>query len=133
MTSLDFIKYAENAGVYIEYGNLNKNGSCALFFGNDLYVVGLDDREMNEAERKSHLAHEIGHCETGAFYDLYSPLDNRAWDEHRANVWAIKKLLPKEELQQAFEQGLVEVWQLAEHFDVTEDLVHFACEYYFQK
>ena len=132
-TSLDLLTYAEDKGIHVEYGDLGKTGSCALFLGDDLYVVGLDDGDMTEARRRTHLAHEIGHCETGAFYDLYSPIDNRAWDEHRANVWAIKKLLPKEELQQAFEQGLVEVWQLAEHFDVTEDLVRFACEYYFER
>lgn len=132
-TSLDLLTYAEAKGIHIEYGELKQNGSCALFLCRDLYIIGLDDSDMTEAQRRSHLAHEIGHCETGAFYDLYSPLDNRAKDEHKANVWAIKKLLPKEELNKAFKRGIVEVWQLAEHFDLTEDIICFACKYYLNK
>ena len=133
ITSLDLLCYAESKGIYVEYGNLHQTGSCAVFIDNRIYVVGLDDGDMTEAQLRTHLAHEIGHCEAGAFYDKNSPLDNRAKDEHKANVWAIKKLLPKEELQQAFRQGLVEIWQLAEHFDLTEDIIRFACRYYFNK
>ncbi len=122
---------AETKGIFIEDMPLPETGSMTVRMGKELYIIGIDCRDMTEAQQRTHLAHEIGHCETGAVYNIDIPLETRSRCEFKANKWATKKLLPKEELQQAFEQGLVEVWQLAEHFEVTEDLVRFACEYYF--
>ena len=133
MTSLDLLKYAEEKGIYVEYSKLESSGSCSVCISNDLYVIGLDEREMTEAEKRVRLAHEIGHCETGAFYNMYSPIDSRKKDEYTANEWAVKKLLPKKELSSAFKRGLTEVWQLAEEFSVTEDLVRLACRVYFNR
>ena len=123
---------AEAKGIFIEDLSLPETGSMTVRMG-AIYIIGIDTGDMTEAQHRTHLAHEMGHCETGAVYDIAVPLETRSRCEFRANKWAIKKLLPKEELEQAFRQGLVEIWQLAEHFDVTEDLVRFACEYYFNK
>ena len=65
-------------------------------------------------------AHELGHCETGAFYNRYAARDIRQKHENRANKWAYKKLVPEDELKQAFLQGYHEPWELAEYFGVTE-------------
>lgn len=124
---------AENKGIYIEERNLDKIGSLTVRLYDEIYIIGIDTREMTEAQERTHLAHEMGHCETGAVYDERVPLETRGRCERKANVWAIKKLLPKKELQKAFKEGLVELWQLAEEFNVTEDLVRFACKYYFNK
>ncbi|MBR5515419.1 MAG: ImmA/IrrE family metallo-endopeptidase [Clostridia bacterium] len=131
MTSLDLLKYAEEKGIIIEYASLPQTGSCAVDL-DSCYVIGIDDKEMTEAEKKAHLAHEIGHCETGAFYNMYSPLDNRAKNEYKANSWAIKKLIPKKKLISAFKKGLTESWQIAEELSVTEDNVRFAYTFYFE-
>lgn len=50
--------------------------------------------------------------------------------EERADRWAIRTLLPAQELCTALENGLVELYQLAEHFGVTEELVLRAFAYY---
>lgn len=42
----------------------------------------------------------------------------------------MQKLMPSDELLQAVQNGCVEVWELAEYFDVTEDFVRRACEIY---
>lgn len=86
---------------------------------------------MTESEKNNRILHELGHCATGAFYHAYSPLETRSRCEHKAKRWAIKKAVPKGRLLTAFKRGYVEVWQLAEYFNVDEPLIKFACEYYF--
>ena len=76
------------------------------------------------------LAHELGHCVTGSFYNRYSEFDVIAKHERRADKWAIKKLIPEDELNDAFEHGIVEPWDLAEYFNVTEDFIIKAVEFY---
>lgn len=75
-----------------------------------------------------HLAHEIGHCETLAFYNAYSPLEIRERHESRANRWAVSKLVPVRELTEALKNGINEIWDLAEFFNVTEDFMRKAIE-----
>ena len=75
------------------------------------------------------LAHELGHCETGAFYNEYSKFDIRAKHERRANKWAIKKLIPEDELKEAC-TFCYNRYELAEHFGVTEDFMQKALDYY---
>ena len=76
------------------------------------------------------LAHELGHCETGAFYNRYAARDIRQKYENRANKWAYKKLVPQDELAEACLQGYREPWELAEYFGVTEDFLRGALKYY---
>lgn len=82
------------------------------------------------AQERVHLAHELGHCETGSFYNLYSPLDIREKQEKRADFWAVRRLVPAEEFRFALSRGVVEIWELAEYFDVTEDFIRKAVEIY---
>ncbi len=92
--------------------------------------IGIDRRKMTEAEKTVYMAHEMGHCMTGSFYNRYSRFDVISRHEYRANKWAIKKLVPEDELIEAFENGIIEIWELAERFDVTEDFMKKACEFY---
>ncbi|MBQ8574792.1 MAG: ImmA/IrrE family metallo-endopeptidase [Clostridia bacterium] len=85
---------------------------------------------LDSSEEAVLLAHELGHCVTGSFYNLYSDFDIVAKHELRADKWAIKKLVPKDELNNAFEHGIVEPWDLAEYFDVTEDFIIKAVKFY---
>lgn len=101
---------------------LFKDGSCS---------VAIDPfRLTSEADEKVKLGHELGHCLTGAFYNRYSDFDLRQRHEIRADRWAIKKLIPKDELVKAYCQGCIEAWQLADYFGVTEDFVYKALEAY---
>jgi len=93
--------------------------------------IGMDPfRIETTAQERVHLAHELGHCETGAFYNVYSSLDVREKQETRANVWAVTHLVPADEFMKALYNGIVEVWELAEYFDVTEDFIRKAAEIY---
>ncbi len=101
---------------------MNNDGSCA---------VAIDPFGLNSTkDEKIRLAHELGHCVTGSFYNRYSDFDIKARSEYKADKWAIKKLIPKDELQAAFEQGYIEPWDLAEYFNVTEEFIIKAVNYY---
>ncbi len=101
---------------------MNNDGSCA---------VAIDPFGLNSTkDEKIRLAHELGHCVTGSFYNRYSDFDIKAKSEYKADKWAIKKLIPKDELQAAFEQGYTEPWDLAEYFNVTEEFIVKAVNYY---
>lgn len=128
-TSSDLIVLCEKKNIGVDFVHLPCNGSVSVEIG-DICYVGIDDSQMTEAERKVHLAHEIGHCETASFYRPYSPIDQRSKHEAQANKWAIKKLLPKQELISVMEKGITEVWEIAEHFAVTEDFVKKALNLY---
>ena len=39
--------------------------------------------------------------------------------------------IPKDEMEEAMEQGYEELWELSEYFDVSEDMVKFAFWVYF--
>lgn len=97
-------------------------GACAAIF------------DYSKIETKAELmvctAHEVGHCTTRSFYTENS-LELRSRMEYRADKWAIKELLPKSEMEEAMKNGYVEVWQLAELFEVTEEYVKKALWIYF--
>lgn len=93
--------------------------------------IAIDYKKIkSEKDEQEKLAHELGHCMTGAFYTCSSPLQVRGQMEWRATLWAIKKLIPKDELQKAVKNGIIELWELAERFEVSEDIMQKAVEYY---
>ena len=111
--------------------SMEKNESMSLMDDQGRCYIGMDDpiRDGSIQERV-HLSHEMGHCITGSFYNIYAPLDCRQTHENRANKWAIQALIPVEQLDDAIAEGYTEVWELAERFGVTEDFVRKAVCYY---
>ena len=89
--------------------------------------VGMDPRIQDGSVRERvHLAHELGHCVTGSFYNIHAAVDCRQRHENRANKWAVKQLIPVDALDDAIAGGCTEFWELAEKFGVTEDFVRKA-------
>lgn len=82
------------------------------------------------ADISSNLAHEFGHCATGALHSINSPYEIVERNEHRANKWAVTKYLPFNEIKAAMQYGYTEAWQLAEYFDVQEIFIKKALSYY---
>ena len=106
-----------------------KSLSCQTLKGDCHIAVDYAQLE-NSSEEKVLLAHEIGHCVTGAFYNRENILDVRGRHEYRANRWAVKKLIPWQQLQEVLDIGIIEPWELAEYFEVTEDFMHTALKIY---
>lgn len=76
------------------------------------------------------LAHDLGHCMTGSFYNRYSKLNNISQKEYRADRWAIQHLIPYYEFESALKNGYTEPWELAEYFSLPEEFVRRAIKYY---
>lgn len=86
--------------------------------------IGIDRKQLqNDADERTHLAHEIGHCITGSFYSRHTAVDSRQRHENRADKWAVRRLISESDLDTAVADGHTELWDLAEHFGVTEDLI----------
>lgn len=127
VTLLDLYNRADAQGIDVDDVPMRSLTSVSFPQG----WIALDTAKMQTtAEHKSILAHELGHVETGSFYNIYSPFDLRARQEWRADKAAIKMLVPFKRLLSAIRSGCWEVWQLAEHFDVTEELINKALTLY---
>ena len=129
----DLYSYADEHNISVISFDMPKSESMSVLYDGNCFV-GIDPLAVrDEIDEKEKLAHEIGHCETGAFYNEYAACDIREKHERRANIWAIKKLIPKAKLIKAIQSGFGENrWELSEYFGVTEDLMKFALEYYFK-
>lgn len=130
MSSTDLYIYAEKNGIEILTTSCKKTGSISLMENSGNCYIGIDTADMTEQDEKIHLAHELGHCATGAFYNRHSPFDLRSRHEARANKWAIKKLVPKNELEKLFRRGITEIWEISEYFGISEDFARKACTLY---
>lgn len=128
METNSLYRLAERHGVNVERYTLPHNGSVSLSVGDRLFI-GLDNDVYGAAERVC-LAHELGHCETMSFYNIYSPFDIREKHERRANNWAISRLVPKYRYEKALKQGYDNIYSLAEYFGVTADFMQKAVDYY---
>lgn len=81
-------------------------------------------------EEKTNLAHELGHCEYGGFYNYHSPYSIRSKAEKKASRWAYMHVTPLTDISEAISKGIQSVWELAEYFDVTEQFMFDALNFY---
>ena len=122
------LAHTHNTMVYEHPLPLTSSVSAKL---DDVSYIGIDTQKLDGADKRAvHLAHELGHCETDSFYSIYSPLVTRDKLERRANVWAIEHTIPIGRLNALIKEGVREVWELAERFEVTVEFMHAALEYY---
>ena len=106
---------------------LPKTGSMSLMDEQGRCCIGMDEGVRDGgAQERVHLSHELGHCLTGSFYSVYTAVDCRQRHENRADKWAIRKLIPVDQLDDAVASGCTELWELAERFGVTESLMRKA-------
>ncbi len=127
----DLYEFAEQLNIKILSFNLPNCESLSICDGDD-YYIGIDDKQIdNSANERVHIAHELGHCETGAFYNEFSPVDTTRKCEEVAERWAIRKLIDKNKFLDMLELGY-DIWELAEYFNVTEDYIKKAYKLYFE-
>ena len=124
----DLYVQAERLGHTVYYYPFRRV-ACVAVAGPEGCAIGIDPRQLrSQADERVKLAHELGHCETGAVYGRDG--ENRSRQEERANRWAIERLLPLTQIRQAVRSGDRTVPELAERFCVTEDFVEEALRYY---
>lgn len=126
----DLLYDAQADGIPVIFAPLPETGSLCVQLDGQCYI-GIDDSVLcDSASYRVHLAHELGHCKTGAFYNRWAADDVRQKHENKADKWAIQRMIPEDELDEAVADGCTELWQLAERFDVTEDFMKKAVCWY---
>lgn len=131
MTSTQLLIEAEASGISVSFCPLPRSGSCSASISGDCFI-GIDIRRQSEAVDRVRIAHELGHCMTGAFYEIEAPVASRRKCERIADEYAIRKLIPEDELREAIKKGDTEPWQLAERFDVPCEFMEKALRFYFE-
>jgi len=94
------------------------------YLGINPYVI--DSR----AEELEILMHEEAHFATNTFYQYDSAFTVRRHQEHVALRFAIEKHFPVSAIRRAIRQGNTELWELAEHFGVTDAYMADILQYY---
>lgn len=95
------------------------------------YGLFLDVEQCGGLRKmKEVLAHELGHCATGCTHRLSSQWDIIEKHEYKANRWAFETYFPPQEIAAAIQAGYTENWQLAEWFDMPEEFIQKAVDYY---
>ena len=111
VTNDDLYGIAERRGHVVVCESLTETPSFSLQTNKRCYIA--IDQRLNVQQEREALAHELGHCEYGGFYNRYSKYDIRAKAERRADKWAFARLVPYGRLMQAVRHGVTEVWDLA--------------------
>lgn len=123
---LSDVCYVQTDKARIPVQSIHTKEGCAIFFDEKAF--------SSDAERTVALAHEKGHCDSGAFYTINTPNETRGRCEKRAWKRAVMELIPFDELIDAFNACRtadgVSVHDLAEHFEVTTDFIIRAVEQY---
>lgn len=127
----EFYHIAQQRNIVVDHFALSKREALSIMDDDGECYIAIDPRRiLSEQDERNKLAHELGHCCTGAFYNRYSNYDCRQRHENRADKWAIGELIPVEALDEAVADGCTEIWELAERFSVSEDFIKKTVCYY---
>ena len=125
MTKLpELYRRAEQLHIPVYHFPLPRVGSVSTMDETGACTIGLDlPHRRTRNELRVRLAHELGHCATGSFYNRWSPADQRRLHENRADKYAVHILIPESALGEAVKQGHIDPWDLADYFGVDEDFL----------
>ncbi len=107
-------------GIYLNYDNIN-----AIALNYDALGTYIDE--------KCTLAEELGHYYYDAIYPLYSDYNTISKQEYKAKKYAYNILVPIEKLKDAIKNGIIEIYQLSDYFEVSYDFMLKTLEYYKSK
>ena len=131
MEILALYDMAKQQNIEVIQHPMKKNGSMSIMLEDGACYIGMDRTVQDgNVQERVHLGHELGHCVTGSFYNIHATIDCRQRHENRADKWAITHLIPVDDLDQADADGYTEIWELSEHFGVTEDFMRKAVCFY---
>ena len=127
----EIYRFVEQKNIVVDHFALHSREALSVMDEEGTCFIAIDPKKLTgESDERTKLSHEVGHCITGAFYNVYSNYDCRQRHENKADKWAVKKLIPVDELDAAVADGHTEIWELAEQFGVTEDFMRKAVCYY---
>ena len=124
---LDLYRYAEQQDIDVDWVSMELATSLSVPLPDGRYAIAINPWKMTSLDMETVcLAHELGHCETGSFYNQYAVCDIRKKHENRADKWAIRRLVPRAEYESALADGCTELSELADRFGVTPEFMRKA-------
>lgn len=126
MNLFDLYHIAEENDVDIHYLKLSTITAASM----PDHIMLNPNKIETTRQLKDCLGHELGHCMTGSFYQVDNPLDIKGRHEARADRWRMQHEIPFDEFKKAIKNGITEIWELAEYFDVSEDFMRKTAEFY---
>lgn len=128
MTDLSSLyQIADREHIEVDCFRLRKREALSMMDTDGSCFIAIDPYQLSSRrEEKLKLAHELGHCLTGSFYNIHASVDCRQKHENTADKWAVNQLIPAWALDEAVAEGYTEIWELAEHFDVSEEFMRKA-------
>lgn len=124
MDTDELYEIAAQEHIPVDCFELGKREALSFMDTDGKCYIAIDHRKLRGArDEKMKLAHELGHCCTGAFYNQWAPADCRRRHENTADKWAIRHFLSENDLDDAVARGYTEIWQLADFFDVSEEFM----------
>ncbi len=131
---MELFQLAEREGIIIEWWDFEPPLEAVYWAAPKLPpVIGLSNSldRVSRAYFRCVLAEELGHHFTTAgqriprtFFHYRNRLEVSA-AEYRALRWAAEWLMPRDKLTRALRRGVAQVWELAEFFNVTEQMAAF--------
>ena len=111
--------------------NIPFKSKAVTIESDDKYGIFVDyDRIDSTDEEFIIMAHEYGHCKSGATHKIGSKYDIIERHEYRADRKSILAFLPVKKLKEAFLRGLTKTYEIAEYLDLPEEFVDKAIEHY---
>lgn len=127
----EFYRIANQENIVVDHFALSSREALSIMDDDGNCFIAIDPTKVvSETDKRTKLAHELGHCLTGSFYNRYSDFDCRQMHENRADKWAISYLISADDLDEAVADGCIEFWELADRFGVTEDFIRKTVCYY---
>ena len=140
MQLLELSIYAEERDIPVYYLSMRRRRQAGLSVDDGKNGAVLMNKTLirhAESVEKVFLAHELGHCETASFYFGANCAADGAKNhqinrcERRAWNWAYETLVPPRRLAYAVKRRhLLELWDLADYFDVPEWFMRRVIRYY---
>lgn len=124
---LQLYREADEAGIDVIWMSLRADRSMAIQIEDGSCAIGIDPWKMDTiAVETVCMGHELGHCSTGSFYNRWAACDVRKKHENKADKWAVNRLIPLDEFDQAIADGYSNISALADRFNVTEEFMQKA-------
>jgi len=127
----NLLEIVEEEGIHLEWWDFVEPISAIYVEIGDCKVIGLkNDIDRSSRKLKCTLAEELGHYFTGTTYNDKKPENygekiEVARREYRAKKWQVFLLIPEEKFLEALNNGISQIWELAEYFDVDEEVIRF--------
>lgn len=111
--------------------NYNISGVFGMFISVGKINAIILRKDLSQYQEKSTLAEELGHYYYDATYPVScTDLQLISKQEYRARKWAYNVLIPAEDLISAIENGLNNIDDLSDYFEVSRQFISECINYY---